>query len=933
MADAQSVVELVFKGVDQTGEATQAALKNVQDFSTNIQKLTSPIADATEKAFKLEGALLLATGALFGYSVKVAGEFDAAFREIASLTGTASDNLGDFRQEILDYAATSTQPLDSITNAIYTAISAGVDYVDSVEFIRDAELLAVAGKADLTEAVGILVSSLNAFGKEAKDAGDFADILFKAVQDGQTTLPELANSLGRVAGLAAPAGIEMSELAAAISALTLAGLDTPGAVTALTGLISNLISPSEQAAKAAEELGIEFGAQALKAEGLSGLLPILAKAIDGNVGVASDLFGNIRALNGIMVLTSEDGIVRFQDALEGQANRTGVVADAYDDMAKSIEFSNQKVATALKLLFIEIGDPLLEAYGGVAEAIASVFVAIAQNITGTGLEEVLDYVKDLLQDTEGFFRQIADNLPAALNEADFSGFIRNIDAIRDGINKAFGGIDLSTPEGLAKLMTSVSDAFGLLGEFTGGAIGNFEIIVTTAFKAFEAFSKLNPDLVGSVGAFAGMVTIFDKLLPALDTLLLLLVVKQTGGLVAGANGAAKAVGAFKLSLGGLVSVLAAGGIGYAIGTYLVEPIDKAIDKLTGSGSLGGAIYDFVEYYNSLTSPGAIGMTSDFISDWVLSWGKATDDLSAAIERNEQKIRDMDEAWGDADTSIDKAALALNNFETGWDEYGGYIDTVNQALRDFAESQGFVIDEAGRWRELKQPLSEIAPSFDDINDATGNWIRTVVDGVETFSQRVGGAIDDVVSTTKSYESASGGTLSVIGGQFDDAGKAAEDAFQKTDAYFLKLMDLASEERLALIEAKVSLDIAEVEANAEMVVAAFDSITSSIGDSYAVLGDLYALFADTDGSTQRQLERFITEENERLDAQLDVQKRLIEAQIENINAKTDALYRGEALIQIDGAGLQPHLEGFMWEILRTIQVRVNEDGLEMLLGTPA
>jgi len=38
-------------------------------------------------------------------------------------------------------------------------------------------------------------------------------------------------------------------------------------------------------------------------------------------------------------------------------------------------------------------------------------------------------------------------------------------------------------------------------------------------------------------------------------------------------------------------------------------------------------------------------------------------------------------------------------------------------------------------------------------------------------------------------------------------------------------------------------------------------------------------------------------------------------------------------VDGAGLQPHLEAFMWEILRTIQVRVNQDGLEMLLGAPA
>ncbi|MGL1833037.1 hypothetical protein ACKVEX_05455 [Rhodocyclaceae bacterium SMB388] len=54
------------------------------------------------------------------------------------------------------------------------------------------------------------------------------------------------------------------------------------------------------------------------------------------------------------------------------------------------------------------------------------------------------------------------------------------------------------------------------------------------------------------------------------------------------------------------------------------------------------------------------------------------------------------------------------------------------------------------------------------------------------------------------------------------------------------------------------------------------------------------------------------------------------IKEIQARTEAMQRGDAMIQIDGAGLQPHLEAFMWEILRAIQVRVNQDGYEMLLG---
>jgi len=50
----------------------------------------------------------------------------------------------------------------------------------------------------------------------------------------------------------------------------------------------------------------------------------------------------------------------------------------------------------------------------------------------------------------------------------------------------------------------------------------------------------------------------------------------------------------------------------------------------------------------------------------------------------------------------------------------------------------------------------------------------------------------------------------------------------------------------------------------------------------------------------------------------------------DARAAALRRGDAMIRIDGDGLQPHLEAFMFEILESIQVRVNQEGQELLLG---
>ena len=128
------------------------------------------------------------------------------------------------------------------------------------------------------------------------------------------------------------------------------------------------------------------------------------------------------------------------------------------------------------------------------------------------------------------------------------------------------------------------------------------------------------------------------------------------------------------------------------------------------------------------------------------------------------------------------------------------------------------------------------------------------------------------------------------------------------------------------------MAELEANTKRVQAAFESITATVTDTGKSIGDLFGLFKDP-SLTMSQLSLIrdqIDKENQRRDNALKLQGDMTRAQIDKMKAETDSISRGDALIKIDGAGLQPHLEAFMWEILRTIQTRVNQDGLKLLLG---
>jgi tape measure domain-containing protein len=170
-------------------------------------------------------------------------------------------------------------------------------------------------------------------------------------------------------------------------------------------------------------------------------------------------------------------------------------------------------------------------------------------------------------------------------------------------------------------------------------------------------------------------------------------------------------------------------------------------------------------------------------------------------------------------------------------------------------------------------------------------------------------------------------------FEKSAKETQKAEEAAAKLALELEKLASNERIALIEANVQLNVAQVEADAQKTIAAFESISAAIDSTGTTLTGLFGLMGNDNLSFREmfKLEAEADKESKRRDEALNLQKDLTEAQIRMMDAQTNAINNGDGMIKVTGDGLQPHLEAFMWEILKAIQVRVNADGLKMLLGT--
>jgi hypothetical protein len=132
-------------------------------------------------------------------------------------------------------------------------------------------------------------------------------------------------------------------------------------------------------------------------------------------------------------------------------------------------------------------------------------------------------------------------------------------------------------------------------------------------------------------------------------------------------------------------------------------------------------------------------------------------------------------------------------------------------------------------------------------------------------------------------------------------------------------------------KLNLDVTSIQANTAIGTEALQTFDSIITATSKNIGELFGLLvSNPDSPFVDQLLEQIERENELREEQAALFKEYVELWMGYLEAKTEALKKDDALIKIDGAGLQPHLEAFMWEILSPIQGRVNEEGLELLVG---
>jgi len=439
-------------------------------------------------------------------------------------------------------------------------------------------------------------------------------------------------------------------------------------------------------------------------------------------------------------------------------------------------------------------------------------------------------------------------------------------------------------------------------------IESFKPLFDWLVKVGSGIEKVNPEtfkLAGNIGGILTQANLLasglSSLLPSFEALLDLLILKQGVGLV-------KAFTNFGGAMPGVAAGLQSAGVAFAA-YWASDKVVKLVDAL-------------------------------------LQWKTANDKLNESQAQTAEiqakalpTLEQFAKTTGIAVKSIDEASKLVDSGQVVWSSAANGWVKAGDALADVGAAAEGVVNPFEKSNDAM--LNAFAASE---KAATGTGkLATAQKDVATYALQMVPVYDKLTGAITGYEQqlvkTEGGTVKLddaTGKAADSLTKISDETKKASEAQKLWNQELAKmdfQEKLALIDSQTKIATAGIQAYSDTTVSAFGSIDNSINSTAEMLGGLFDLFKDFGnmGFTEKwAIFDQIDKENKWREDGFKKQNEMLDAQIDLMKAQTNALNNGDAMITVNGDGLQPHLEAIMWELFRAIQIKVNQDGLKMLLG---
>ena len=282
---------------------------------------------------------------------RIAG-FEQAMSTVRAITQATESDFQRLQETARELGTNTRFSATEAAEGMQFLARAGFDTNEVLGAIEGTLQLAQAGALGLGSAADIASNVLTGFRLNTEETGRVVDVLAFAANNSNTNVQQLGDAMRFVAPVAAGLGVEIEEAAAAIGALSDAGLQGSLAGTGLRRVLSELASPANRTRRVLESLGLSAEDVAVQQVGLTEALRRLADA-GVDTGVALELFGD-RGGPAFEVLSN--AIPRVAEMTQQLQNASGTAAEMARVMDDNLNGALLSVRSAWEGLILGFSD-------------------------------------------------------------------------------------------------------------------------------------------------------------------------------------------------------------------------------------------------------------------------------------------------------------------------------------------------------------------------------------------------------------------------------------------------------------------------------------------------------------------------------------------------------------------------------------------------
>jgi len=888
MADLKKTVEIVFGGKDDVSKVVDNIGKKFDALEKDFAKKTvDPLSNIAGSVAKADAALAaMAIGGL-AYAYKKSVDFETAFIELRKVVGDSPAELDMAKKAALamssQYGESSTDILRSTANFV----QAGFDVSDAVRLTKNALDLKIAGDVSAAESSQYLISTLKGFKAPATEAARITDILNEVSNKYATDVQQLAIGMGDLSPIAKIMGFSFEETAGILTpVIEVFGSGSEAAQGLKTGLLK-LIDDAKPVKDALASIGVSQRDANGQLRSGKDILYDVMKAFQGMAGpqklfVAQQLVGIEQSARMVEVF---NGMNKTMEVTKTAMQSVGSAQQEVDARLASSEVTINRLRTGFVNLAVAIGDKFRASVTGAIAGGVELESALNKIVESGQLDGLFRQIDGMADRIGSEIRSLAKSLPEAFALVDFGPFLGSLDRVGDAISDVFT-VDVDSPEQLAGVIQTVVDSMTSLVDVTRGMGEVFVPIVNGALRAIDAFNSLDDSTKSLAGNVLGAAAAYKIFGPAVGTILF-------------------ALGSDSETMSNKINIAF-----------------QAIEN--GANAIKVAILSLAYAFASASKSAAELL--DYIPGY---------DASEGIQRTTERVEVLGKLLEDAK---DNLALSSMKLVETWNTAGGKTAEAKSHAQEYSKALSGIPAKLGT--ELSVDASKVGAGVTAAKDALGQIQpqKNIDVTVQSDRQSIQTAKGEITA-----EFPDGSTRTVSANvELDEASvaktkKIIESKVPKEVEIQAKLDEAKIKAQAETIQKSVEweakLNIAKVEAATKEVESMFKSIDNTVSSTGTTISSIMGDYADIVSSGMSGnyfIEKQIEDENRRRNESLDMQKKLTEAQVEILKQRAEAMQKGESLVRVEAAGLQPHLEAIMWEILAAIQIRANAEGTQLLVG---